>query len=100
MTEFDSRKILQIGDFEEDVAEEEQVLPESDQRRLALENILDAWDDALNEGVSADVLATTAIFAAFSDMVEAYGEDAVAEMAEGLADRVRSGEFTLNRILN
>ncbi|MDO9127467.1 hypothetical protein [Parvibaculum sp.] len=75
-------------------------LTESEQRRVALQNILDAWDEALGEGVEADVLATTAIFAALSDMVEAYGEDAVAEMANGLADRVRQGEFTLNRVLN
>lgn len=73
---------------------------ETDQRRMALQNILDAWDEALGEGVSADILATTAIFAALSDMVEAYGEEAVAEMASGLADRVRQGEFTLNRVMN
>lgn len=73
---------------------------ESEQRRMALQNILDAWDEALAEGVSSDILATTAIFAALSDMVEAYGEEAVAEMAAGLADRVRQGEFTLNRVMN
>jgi len=73
---------------------------ETDQRRMALQSILDAWDDALAEGVGADILATTAIFAALSDMVEAYGEEAVAEMASGLADRVRQGEFTLNRVMN
>jgi len=72
---------------------------ETDQRRLALQSILDAWDEALAEGVSADILATTAIFAALSDMVEAYGEEPVAEMAAGLADRVRQGEFTLNRVM-
>lgn len=75
-------------------------LTESEQRRVALQNILDAWDEALAEGVDADILATTAIFAALSDMVEAYGEEAVAEMASGLPDRVRQGEFTLNRIVN
>lgn len=75
-------------------------LTESEQRRVALQNILDAWDEALAEGVDADILATTAIFAALSDMVEAYGEEAVAEMANGLPDRVRQGEFTLNRIVN
>lgn len=73
---------------------------ETDQRRLALQSILDAWDEALAEGVGADILATTAIFAALSDMVEAYGEEPVAEMAAGLADRVRQGEFTLNRVMN
>src|SRR5690606_14064028 len=73
---------------------------ETDQRRMALQSILDAWDEALAEGVGSDILATTAIFAALSDMVEAYGEEPVAEMAEGLADRVRQGEFTLNRVMN
>lgn len=75
-------------------------LTEIEQRRVALQNILDAWDEALGEGVDADILATTAIFAALSDMVEAYGEEAVADMAGGLADRVRQGEFTLNRTMN
>ncbi|MBX3446389.1 MAG: hypothetical protein KF895_09770 [Parvibaculum sp.] len=75
-------------------------LTEEEQRRMALQNLLDAWDESLGEGVDADILATTAIFAALSDMVEAYGEEAVAEMANGLADRVRQGEFTLNRTLN
>jgi hypothetical protein len=84
----------------DDEGHETSPLSEDEQRRMALQNILDAWDDSLGEGVDADILATTAIFAALSDMVEAYGEEAVAEMANGLADRVRQGEFTLNRTLN
>ncbi|MDF1625567.1 MAG: hypothetical protein P1U84_04715 [Parvibaculaceae bacterium] len=73
-------------------------LPNDDeQRRIALQIFLDAWDDALAEGVDPDVLANTAIFAAFSDMVETYGEESVAELADGLRDRVRQGEFTLNQ---
>lgn len=92
------------GDAAIDAVDEDGLDPmeptETDQRRIALQNILDAWDEALTDGVSADILATTAIFAALSDMVEAYGEEAVAEMAAGLADRVRQGEFTLNRVMN
>jgi len=92
------------GDAAIDATDEDGLDPlepnETDQRRMALQNILDAWDEALSDGVSADILATTAIFAALSDMVEAYGEEAVAEMAAGLADRVRQGEFTLNRVMN
>ncbi len=30
-------------------------------------------------------------------MVSAYGEEAVAEMAESLPERIRNGEFTLYR---
>jgi hypothetical protein len=92
------------GDPSTDVADDEALdgltPTETDQRRMALQSILDAWDEALAEGVDADILATTAIFAALSDMVEAYGEEPVAEMAAGLADRVRQGEFTLNRVMN
>lgn len=92
------------GDAAMDAVDEDGLDPmeptETDQRRMALQNILDAWDEALSDGVSSDILATTAIFAALSDMVEAYGEEAVAEMAAGLADRVRQGEFTLNRVMN
>lgn len=92
------------GDLMQNVLDDESLDPnapsEGEQRQIALQNILDAWDEALVEGVSPDILATTAIFAALSDMVESYGEDTVADMAEGLADRVRQGEFTLNRIMN
>lgn len=86
--------------FYEDEAGEMTEPPEGEQRRLALQNILDAWDETLGEGVSPDILASTAIFAALSDMVEAYGEEAVADMTDGLSDRIRSGEFTLNRVVN
>jgi len=88
-----------FGPLDED-GYETSPLSESEQRRMALQNLLDAWDESLGEGVDADILATTAIFAALSDMVEAYGEEAVAEMTAGFADRVRQGEFTLNRTLN
>lgn len=102
------REDIMAGDFTRDAGlgpldedgHDASPLSEEEQRRMALQNILDAWDDSLGEGVDADILATTAIFAALSDMVEAYGEEAVAEMANGLADRVRQGEFTLNRTLN
>ncbi|MAB13450.1 hypothetical protein [Parvibaculum sp.] len=86
--------------FYEDEAGDMAEPPEGEQRRLALQNLLDAWDETLGEGVSPDILASTAIFAALSDMVEAYGEEAVAEMTDGLSDRIRSGEFTLNRVVN
>lgn len=72
---------------------------EEEQRRIALEILLDAWDEGLSEGIEPDVMAQTAIFAALSDMVDAYGEEPVAKMAEKFATRVRSGEFTLNRTL-
>jgi hypothetical protein len=70
---------------------------EADQKKRALETIVGAWEQALGQGVSAEVLASTAIFAALTDMIDLHGEDAVAEMCATLAERVRAGEFTLSR---
>jgi hypothetical protein len=61
----------------------------------ALELILDAWDKALAEGAEAEVIASVAIYAALADMVDRYGEDAVAEFCATLPERARRGEFTL-----
>lgn len=68
---------------------------EADQKRLALKLLLDAWDEALAGGVAPEILATTAIYAALTDMVETHGEETVAELFEQLPARIRAGEFTL-----
>jgi hypothetical protein len=65
----------------------------------ALGYILDAWEEAVSDGVHPRALANAALFAAFCDLVEAYGESAVVSMAEGLKARVQRGEFTLSRRL-
>ncbi len=65
----------------------------------ALRYIAEAWGDAVNDGIDPRMLANAAVFAAFSELVEAYGESAVISMAEGLKARVERGEFTLNRRL-
>ncbi len=65
------------------------------QKARALELLLDAWDAGLNEGIEPEILATAAIFAALTDMVDLHGEDSVATMAEELPERIRAGEFTL-----
>lgn len=61
----------------------------------ALQLILDAWDTALQEGAEAEVIASVAIYAALADMVDRYGEEAVAEFTATLPERTRRGEFTL-----
>lgn len=70
-------------------------LNESGQKRRALELMLDAWDQALSEGVAPDVLASVAIYAALADMIDRYGAEAVAEFCATLPTRTRNGEFTL-----
>jgi hypothetical protein len=61
----------------------------------ALELVLDAWDTALAEGADPEVIASVAIYAALADMVDRYGEAAVADFCDTLPERVRNGEFTL-----
>ena len=64
-------------------------------KHLALRYILDAWEEAVYEGLDPDCIATAAIFAALSDMVETYGEEPVAAMCAKLPDRIRAGEFSV-----
>ena len=64
-------------------------------KHMALRYILDAWEEAVYDGLDPDCLATAAIFAALSDMIASYGEEPVAVMCERLPERVRAGEFTL-----
>ena len=47
----------------------------------ALRYILDAWEEAVYDGLDPDCIATAAIFAALSDMIATYGEEPVASMA-------------------
>jgi hypothetical protein len=68
-------------------------------KHVALRYLLEAWDEAIGQGIDSDCLATAAIFAALSDMIQSYGEEPVAKMAEGLADRIRVGEFTVGRLM-
>lgn len=69
-------------------------LPE-ESKHLALRYILDAWEEAVYEGLDPDCIATAAIFAALSDMVATYGEEPVAVMCARLPERIRAGEFSI-----
>ena len=68
---------------------------DADKKGRARPLILDAWDTALQGGAEAEVIASVAIYAALADMVDRYGEDAVAEFCATLPERTKRGEFTL-----
>ena len=65
------------------------------QKHAALRYILDAWEEALHDGIEPEMLANAALFAALADLIGVYGEDAVAKMTSGLSRRIHHGEFTL-----
>lgn len=96
MSGSDFFKVLQEMPLDEENGDSEFQSEES-QRKLSLQIVLDAWDDALGEGVDPDIVASTAIFAALSDMIATYGEEAVVKMTDGFGERIRQGEFTLSR---
>lgn len=71
--------------------------PQTEPKYVALRYIMEAWEEAVYDGIDPDCVATAAIFAALSDLVTTYGEEPVARMAERLPERIRGGEFTLNK---
>jgi len=70
-------------------------LPDHEQKQAALSYLNEAWAEARHDGVDGDCLAQASLFAAFAELVGTYGEDAVAKFVEGLAARVRNGEFSI-----
>ena len=77
-----------------EAAREERSIAEK--KRLALTYLSEAWDDALAESVDPDILANSALFLALSDMIAAYGEEAVAEFARALPKRIEALEFSVD----
>lgn len=66
-----------------------------DERRAAFGYLNEAWEEARLDGIDGDCLAQVALFTAINELVSTYGEEAVAQYAEGLSARIRRGEFTI-----
>jgi hypothetical protein len=69
--------------------------PDHEQKQAALGYLHEAWVEARIDGIDGDCLAQACLFAAFAEFVSTYGEEAAARLAEGLAVRIRNGEFSL-----
>lgn len=67
----------------------------SEERRAALSYVSEAFAEAILAGVESEGFAHAALFTAFQELVETYGEDPVAQFAERLPQRIRNGEFTV-----
>lgn len=72
---------------------------EQEERQQALEFIAEAWNTAEEEGVASQALAHASLFAALATLVRAHGENATADLVATLPDRIRSGEYNLERSL-
>lgn len=76
------------------VAEEDQA-----ERELALEVLADAWNEAEDDGITPNALAHAALFAALATFVRQHGEESAAKLVESLPDKLRSGEYSVERRL-
>jgi hypothetical protein len=76
-----------------------QLAKSSDASLMALGIILDAWDEGADAGVAPELMAYAALFTALTDLVGAFGEDAVGSLLNGLVGRVANGEFTVARTM-
>lgn len=70
-----------------------------DERQLALEYLAEAWNSAEQDGVEGEALAHAALFAAFATLVKTFGEEATADLVARLPERIRHGEYSLDRVL-
>jgi len=70
---------------------------DSDERRIALEYIAQAWNEAEDEGIDSIALAHASLFAALATLVRAYGDDGAAELVGCLPERIRAGEYNIVR---
>jgi hypothetical protein len=71
-------------------------ISDHEQKKIALTHLQEAWREARFDGVDGDCMAQACLFVALSELVSTYGEDAAARYADGLAKRIRNGEFSLN----
>jgi hypothetical protein len=71
-------------------------LTDLEQKRVALSYLNEAWAEASLDGIDADCMAQACLFAAITEFVSTYGEDAAARFAEGLPKRIHNGEFTVD----
>jgi hypothetical protein len=66
----------------------------ADARRAALTYVSEAFAEAILDGIDVDAFAEAAFCAAFRELVAMHGEERAIALAEGLPERIRSGEFS------
>lgn len=67
----------------------------AEEKRAALAFVTEAFAEAILDGIDGDCFAQAALFTAFQELVESYGEEAAAVFAERLPERIRHGEFSV-----
>ncbi len=71
-------------------------MSDHEQKKVALSYLSEAWAEARLDGIDGDCMAQACLFAAITEFVSTYGEDAAARFTEGLSKRIHNGEFSLD----
>ncbi|MGZ5865386.1 MAG: hypothetical protein ACXWKC_08370 [Xanthobacteraceae bacterium] len=72
------------------------LLSDNEQKQAALGYLHEAWAEATHEGIDGDCLAQACLFSALSELVGTYGEEATAKFTDGLSERIKQGEFSVD----
>jgi hypothetical protein len=72
-------------------------MSDSEQKQAALGYLHEAWAEASHDGIDGDCLAQACLFSALSELTRTYGEEATAKFADGPSERIKRGEFSLER---
>ncbi len=71
-------------------------LTDSEQKRVALSYLHEAWAEARHDGIDGDCMAQACLFSALSELIATYGEEAAAKFTDGLGARIKNGEFSVD----
>lgn len=72
---------------------------DAEERQLALEYLAEAWNAAEDDGVHSVALTHASLFAALAMLVKTHGEEGAADFIATLPERIRAGEYSLDRSL-
>lgn len=64
-----------------------------DKQKLAAEIISTSWQEALDQGIETELIASTALSASISALVKTVGEDATIRIAKRLIGAIEDGRF-------
>jgi len=68
-------------------------MDEAEQRKRAAELIAKSWQEALDQGVGADLVASTALTAAISALVKTTGKKSTVRITKRLIEAIKDGRF-------
>lgn len=67
--------------------------------QAALEYQNEAWADGVADGIEPEIIADAALALAMRETVRMIGEEGAEAMLESLRERMLSGEFSPNRVV-